>query len=275
MKPLVKWVGGKRRFIKDIDPYLKNYKRYIEPFAGSAAVFFHLNPQNAILNDLNKDLVNFYKNVRDNPIQLLKSIENLFEVKTDVESYYLLRDEYNSLKGNSLRKSAIFFYLNKVAFNGIYRVNSRGIFNVPVGKHKTYYIPTESEFLEASELLKNTKLYSISYESIMDKVNNKDLVYLDPPYFPDETSKFVGYTDPAFGKEQHYHMLTLCKNAFAKGATIIISNSRSKEFAMALYKTFDSSFITAIQIQTNRSINPNANNKNRFVEMLYVIKKEQ
>ncbi|PPJ44415.1 hypothetical protein C0075_26785, partial [Rhizobium sp. KAs_5_22] len=102
---------------------MKNYKRYIEPFAGSAAVFFHLNPQNAILNDLNKDLVNFYKNVRDNPIQLLKSIENLFEVKTDVESYYLLRDEYNSLKGNSLRKSAIFFYLNLVAFNGMYRVN--------------------------------------------------------------------------------------------------------------------------------------------------------
>jgi DNA adenine methylase len=169
----------------------------------------------------------------------------------------------------------MFFFLNKVCFNGIYRVNSSGKFNVPIGYSKTFLIPTEEKFIEASKLFKEKKIsfYSKGYEEIMARAKKGDLIYLDPPYFPDETSKFVGYTDPSFKEEQHIEMLEYCYQAFEKGVNIIISNSNSSKFQKLILDKFKDypNKLTEKSIPTKRSINPKAKNKERFTEKLYII----
>jgi len=285
MKPLIKWAGGKRRFVKEISEYIpqNSYNRYIEPFLGSGALFFNLEPKEAILNDLNMDLINFYYFVKNNPVNLFDEINLLFndfknlEKESRREIYKKIRCEYNNLKNQkTIKKAAMFFFLNKVGFNGIYRVNSNGEFNVPIGHSKTFFIPQKEEFLNVSTFFKknNIKFFNLSYEKIISEANKGDLIYLDPPYYPDETSKFVGYTDPSFREEEHEKMLEYCETAFKKGADIIISNSNSIKFKNLIVKKFGDNVIYK-DILTKRSINPNAPNKERFIEKLYIIRKKE
>ncbi|ATZ18982.1 restriction endonuclease subunit M [Williamsoniiplasma somnilux] len=274
MKPLIKWVGGKRRFIKYIEEEIPdNINNYFEPFAGSAALYFHLKIKNSNINDLNTSLIDFYKTVRDNPEKLLDEINKTFNNSNPQQHYYDLRMQYNEEKKHldKIRRSALFFYLNKVGFNGIYRVNLQGNFNVPIGKSKTYFIPTKNDFNEASKLLKSTKLTSKDYKEIVRKAGFNDLIYLDPPYYPDDSSKFVGYTEPSFGKKQHEELIEECYKAWKKGCTILISNSNSLEFREKINYRFGESVICK-NIFTKRSINPNSIDKKRFVENLYIIK---
>jgi len=206
-----------------------------------------------------------------------------FEDKDRKEYYLEIRHRYNNPKEDRAKMSpanfkiyraAQFFFLNKVGFNGIYRVNSSGKFNVPVGSSKTIFIPSLEEFREVSHYLRNKKIVfrTGDYLDVLEDTRTGDLIYLDPPYFPDETSNFVGYTDPKFREEQHVQMLIACKKAFDKGASIVISNSNSNKFQELVYDFFDESRVKVHLIPTKRSINPNAENKSRFVEKLYIIK---
>lgn len=279
MNPLLKWVGGKRRFLKLITPHIsKDISSYIEPFVGSGALFFSLMNKNSVINDLNKDLIDFYLDVKKDYEKLFNEIKNLFSKSDDPTNlYYENRDKFNELSqleslNETFEKSALFFFLNKVGFNGIFRVNSSGGFNVPVGSSKTYFIPRIEEFKAASELLSKTKIYSEDYKKIIENANTRSLIYLDPPYYPDESSKFVGYTDPRFGVQEHKEMLECVRIALRKNLTVLISNSNSSQFETLLNEILKDFKVTKILIETNRSINPTVIDKKKFKEALYVIK---
>lgn len=275
MKPLIKWVGGKRRFVKRISEELSDFEinNYYEPFAGSAALMFALEPKNKILiNDLNENLINFYIQARDNYSSLYKKINKLIDENKTKEEYYALRAKYNdSIKVLDINNAALFFYLNKMGFNGIYRVNGSGFFNTPRGSNHNPYVPTLEEFSEASELLSRAVIEKGNWHEHIKRIVSGDLIYLDPPYYPDATSQFVGYTDPRFGVEEHVEMINKVKGWMDNGARIIISNSNSMEFYEKLKSSIGEENIKYDPISTNRAINPNAKNKERFKEALYVI----
>lgn len=274
MKPLIKWVGGKRKYIKKyIYSILPEYKTYYEPFLGSGALFFFLEPNKSFINDLNKDLINFYNIVKTKPKQLSDCINDYFYKYKTKEDFIEQRRIYNENYLKKIDRAALFFFLNKKCFNGIYRVNSSGKYNVPFGKNKTFYIPTYEEFLEASKLLKKATISSCDWKKSLNTSSKGDLVYLDPPYYLDDSSKFIGYTDPRFGIKEHQEMLEIILKLCYNGVNVIMSNSNSICFEKLLKQIFDGNISWNKKIiQTNRSINPNALNKSRFIETLYIFK---
>ncbi len=271
MKPLLKWVGGKRKFVrKYILKEIKAYKKFYEPFFGSGALFFELEPINGVINDLNKNLISFYEFVRDHPVELLNQINCLFENNLNKDSFIEIRKLYNESKITNMQKAAYFFFLNKKCFNGIYRVNSLGKYNVPYGG-STVFVPSEEELMKASLLLKKTEIKSEDWISAISGAKRGDLIYLDPPYYPDESSKFTGYTDPKFGVEEHDKMVKIIFKLSKKGVNIILSNSNSDEFKNKIGAIMSNEIIwKVVEIPTKRSINPNVQNKAKFIETLYI-----
>ncbi len=278
MKPLLKWVGGKRRFLKFIKEEINEYKNYYEPFAGSAALMFDLEPNNKIfINDLNGNLINFYKAIKLDWKRVVDRTRELIREKDKKEDYYKLRVKYNErVLNNSNNKdvdfeeASMFLYLNKVGFNGMYRVNSKGEFNIPKGKYKSPYIPTDEEMTKAQNLFKRTKITSGLWHKSIQGATKGDLVYLDPPYFPDESSKFLGYTNPVFDEKSHDEMVKISKELVDKGVKVLISNSASLAFEKIVKREFGDLY-KRINIQTKRTINPSVKNKAKFVETLYVL----
>lgn len=297
MKPIIKWLGGKTRFLKFINQELKDmdFNNYFEPFFGSGAVFFSLFPNESnreyFINDYNEHLIDFYKWIRDEKSErvhnLISNQLNKFKGLEESEkrsSYLSMKDSYNELsfknsKKHIWEKSLLFFLINKTSFNGIYRVNSSGVFNVPVGRHKTYAYPTIEELKEVKRVLNLAHINSGEWWEQLSEVKKNDLVYLDPPYYPHETSKFIGYTDPAFGVGDHKDLIKRVKKlVVSKKANVIISNSNSSEFKKLLHYEFDGEKeieIRYIEIPTRRSINPLAEDKDRFKESLYIIRRKK
>lgn len=296
MKPIIKWVGGKTRFLKYINQEIDkiNFNNYFEPFFGSGAVFFSMFPNEQrkkyFINDHNKNLMDFYEWIKDgNPEQIHDSLHSYFgkfelmseeqkreaynKARNDYNNYLLLGDE----KDNDI-KSFLFFVLNKTSFNGIYRVNGNGQYNVPVGRHNTYKYPSLEEVKSAQETLKKCLITHGDWWEILKNVMENDLVYLDPPYYPDASSNFIGYTDPLFGITQHDDLINRVEDiVLNKGASVIISNSASEEFRQKLEKKFKNKKKISYswqKIQTNRSVNPLSEEKERFVETLYIIRRK-
>lgn len=275
MKPLIRWVGGKSKFLEIIKAHFNFEKinRVIEPFAGSGALFFDLEHKNTIVNDLNKDLINFYKWVRDDWSGLYSDTLKIFNSD---DSYYSVRDDYNKALKNIRRRTsrinaARFYFLNRKGFNGVYRVNRSGVYNVPKGS-ETDFISNREDFRMASNILKTAEITSISCLDLIENMikNNNvrvgDLFYFDPPYFPDSSSKFNGYTDPKFAEKENIELLKKASILKDLGATVIISNS----FAPDLIKHIDTSKnLDYVIIPNKRSINPKAIDKQeRFKEIL-------
>lgn len=299
MKPIIKWVGGKARFLKIINEKINefNFENYYEPFFGSGAVFFSLFPNDVkrdyYISDANVDLMDFYNWVKKEKPEIiysalsdyLKSFQNMSEEEKR-NQYSLMKDHYNKLakkcstKKEKEEKSKLFFIINKTSFNGIYRVNSNGYYNVPVGRYKTYCYPKLDQLKSMKEILKNTKIKSGDWWEILDTVSENDLIYLDPPYYPDFTSKFIGYTDPRFGEEEHIKLINKVKEYVVnKKANVIISNSNSQVFKELLFEKFkkynEIINVEYIEIQTKRSLNPRAEEKERFKEALYIIRRNK
>lgn len=194
--PLVKWVGGKRQLMFEL---LKNmpesYNRYFEPFIGGGALFFELQPENGYISDMNAELINLYSVVRDNVYELIQDL-NKHEITKD---YFLkIRNldrtkKYNTL--SNVEKAGRFIYLNRTCFNGMYRVNAQGQFNVPFGNYKNPRIVDADNLINCSKLLKNTEIKCADFSEVLNKVKKGDFVYFDPPYVPlSETSSFTSYT---------------------------------------------------------------------------------
>jgi len=268
-KPFIKWAGGKNGLVSQLIKFLPSkFNRYHEPFLGGGALFYVLRPKKSFLNDINKNLISTYQDIKTKPreiIDLLSKIEKEYNAKTETEKkkyYYKIRDEYNKLNC-TLTKSAYLIFLNKTCYNGMYRENSLGEFNIPFGRHGDLKILDKDNILASSSLLKKSSLTSLSfYESAKD-VKKHDLVYFDPPYYPlTKTSSFTKYTDKNFSIDDHKTLKKLTDNLTKKGCYVMISNSYS-DFIIKLFKNYRQETIYA-----NRAINCKAHKRGKIKELL-------
>jgi DNA adenine methylase len=219
--PLLKWPGGKRALLKHLLPLIpRNYNRYFEPFFGGGAFFFALSPRNAILSDINPDLINCYVQVRDNAAKVIECLSGYENSET---AYYSIR---NQVPTDHITRAARLIYLARFSFNGIYRINLRGYFNVPYG-HKTHLDPCDPDrILAASAALQNTTLSACDFSSALDSASKGDLVYLDPPYTVAHGSNgFLKYNARMFSWKDQERLANYAKNLSDKGCSVIISNA--------------------------------------------------
>lgn len=226
MNSFLKWPGGKRWLTtKYFDIFPSTYNCYIEPFLGSASVFFYLEPKHAVLSDTNADLINLYKVMRDHPSELAALMEqhNHNHCK---EYYYRMRSQ--KMK-NDLEHAARFLYLNRTCYNGMYRVNKKGEFNVPIGT-KTRCDQDVGYFPEYSKILENATLCSCDFEDSISTATQGDLVFADPPYAVSSRSGlFINYNDKLFSWNDQKRLLISLRNARERGAYIISTNSNSPQ----------------------------------------------
>ena len=195
-KPLLKWVGGKTKLLSELSLYVpKDYTNYIEPFVGGGALLFSLCPPSGIISDANRELINFYKQVRDNPLEILALTQSY---PLTAEAYYDIRANDRKIDfrddKSCLQRAARFLYLNKTAFNGMWRVNNSGTMNVPYGKYDKVAWPKEVHVLKISKLLRDILILGVDFYETLEYVNKDTFVYLDPPYIPySETANFTNY----------------------------------------------------------------------------------
>lgn len=234
----LKWVGGKRKIIEKIEREVKDYirkngglVRYHELLLGGGSVFFYLKQKYRFkgfsISDLNRDLVDAYLYVRDSPKELIKELKK-FKKKNSEVDYYKIRDLFNQGKFKGIKKGVVFIYLNKTCFNGIYRVNSKGEFNVPYGRYRNPGIINENIILEASRLLKGVKISCRDYEKAEKEIKKGDFVYLDPCYDPIKKTSFAHYTPKRFTKEDSERLANFIKRITNKGAKVLLSNNPTK-----------------------------------------------
>jgi DNA adenine methylase len=266
--PFLKWVGGKRQLMPSIVAHLpKNIQtyNYVEPFIGGGAVLFHLQPKNVIINDFNEELINVYKVIKSNLNELiidLKTHEN------EADYFYELRaldrtDEFKNL--TEIQRASRIIYLNKTCFNGLYRVNNAGEFNAPFGRYKNPNIVNEPTLKAVNKYLNsnNITIKSGDYSAILDDVNEKSFVYLDPPYHPiSENSNFTGYIQGGWNQYNQIDLRVFCDKLNEKGVKFLLSNS-SAEFIKDQYKNYKISAVKA-----NRAINSNGADRGEVDEFL-------
>ena len=264
-RPFLKWAGGKRQLISQMDKYFpKNYNKYIEPFIGGGAIFYHLLPENSIISDNNPDLINCYKVIKEDVEGLIKSLK---KHKYEKDYYYeiraLDRDQKSYAELSDVEKASRSIYLNKTGYNGLYRVNSKGLFNVPFGRHKNPKICDEENLRKVRQVLKNVKIQLGSFEICLDFAEKGDLIYLDPPYFPlSDTALFTSYTKDIFDKSSQLKLFDMFKELNERGCYIMLSNSYS-EFIIELYKEFK-----IITLKAKRNINSNSQKRGLINEVL-------
>lgn len=262
--PIVKWVGGKRQLMFELIKNMpKTYNRYFEPFIGGGALFFELQPDRAYISDMNEELINLYSIVRDNVYEL---IEDLSRHEVSKEYFLKIRnidrtEKYAEL--SDIERASRFIYLNRTCFNGMYRVNSKGEFNVPFGHYKNPRIIDENNLLNCSELLKKTEIKCADFSEILTKVKKGDLVYFDPPYVPlNETSSFTSYTKDGFDINMQFKLRDVCDELDNKGVKFMLSNSDTK-LANELYANYEIKKVFA-----SRQINANADGRGKITEVL-------
>lgn len=237
-KPFLKWAGGKSRVAKEITSFFpEKFNRYIEPFVGGGAIYFAISPQKGLLNDLNKCLIGTYEIIRDRPNELIKRLSkidkeyhSLSTLEQKEKYYYDSRELYNKIDTVDAEKYALFIFLNKTGFNGMYRENSKGQYNIPFGKHEKCLICDTNNILNVSKDLADVTLTSGDYKEALKSAQKGDLIYLDPPYVPvSKTSNFTQYQKEGFNFDEHLLLRDLALKLHKKGCYVVISNSSCKE----------------------------------------------
>jgi DNA adenine methylase len=270
-KPFVKWAGGKRQLLPVIASHIPNkFERYFEPFVGGGAVFFSLVSKERkakwFISDLNSDLILSYVTIRDKVKELVLSLENHAEnYSKNQRSYYYKIRETNQ-KG-AIDKVSRLIFLNKTCFNGLYRVNSKGKFNVPIGQYVNPNIVNKENLFEVSRALqsKDITIKCQDFEDALKAVGQGDFVYLDPPYQPiSSTASFTSYTDSDFDFSDQKRLFTKFKSLDKKGVKVLLSNSNSDEI-IELFKEFSDGII---EINANRFINSVSKNRTGHTELL-------
>lgn len=250
-KPFLKWAGGKSQLLEELNKYVpESYDNYIEPFLGGAALFFFLEPKKAILSDLNPELINCYSLVRNNPQDL---IIDLSSFKNTESFYYKIRSQ--SIESLSeVERASRFIYLNRTCFNGLYRENKKGEFNVPFGKYKNPKICDEEKIYEASLILQKAELICGDYKSVLRKHAQKnDFVFLDPPYYPvGEYSDFQRYTKSSFYEEDHIEMRDEMNRLYKIGAKVLSTNSNA-DYINQLYKIYPRTVIETKRLISSKA----------------------
>ena len=271
-KPFVKWVGGKRQLLKQFrlmklyPPEKFNPKtgRYFEPFVGGGAVFFDLLPEKAFLSDLNNDLIITYNVIKSN---LAKLITSLKKHKIDKEHFLKVRAK----KSNDLSDVEIasrFIFLNRTCFNGMYRVNSRGEFNVPFGKYTNPLICDEQNLRRVSKALQNVEIKHQDYKEVLKKAKKGDFIYFDPPYYPiSKTSSFTAYTNDAFLDKEQLELRDTFITLSKRGCFVMLSNSDTP-FINKIYLEFKDKKIKISKVQAGRAINSKGTGRGKITEVL-------
>lgn len=287
-KPFLKWAGGKGQLIKEIETYYpfidSNIKKYAEPFVGGGAVLFDIlnkyDLEEVYISDINKELINTYLVIRDDVeelIELLYKFQNEFIPLNDEQrkSYYMeKREKYNTIeiKNNkkNIDKAGLMIFLNKTCFNGLYRVNKRGFFNVPMGSYKNPLICDEKNLLIVSQKLKKVTIVCGDYKNASDFIDENTFVYFDPPYRPiTDTSSFLSYTENLFDDDKQVELAEFVNLIDKKGAKIVVSNSDPKntdqndDFFENIY-----SKQKIKRVNANRMINSKAESRGKIKELL-------
>lgn len=266
MKPIIKWCGGKQgnlHYIRDRLPPSFIDQKYYEPFLGGGAVLlglFELKPTKAIVSDINPELINMYTQVRDNVSIVATELTKLdvcHESYSDPKVfYYNVRQDFNKYLGsNTIIQAARFIYLNKHCFNGLYRVNSKGEFNVPFNSKKTGGSFDAEHLIKASVRLKDTTLLCCDFEDTVKDATVHDFVFLDPPYVPLTPTSFTDYTKEGFKYEDHLRLADLFKELTNRGCYCMLTN-HDTPLIRELYKDFN---IEVVDVR--RSINRNGNDR--------------
>jgi len=273
--PFLKWAGGKSQLLSQFEKFFpEEFNNYLEPFAGGGAVFFYLYNKGrlrnkSILIDNNKELINTYKVIRNNVkqlISLLKKLEKSYK-KRQKEFFYEVRswdrDRQRFSKRSNVEKAARAIFLNRTCYNGLYRVNKEGYFNVPHGRYKNPTICDEENLLSVSKALKKIKVIPGDFSQCLKHSKPNDFVYFDPPYHPlSETAYFTNYTSEGFGKDEQKRLAEVFKKLDKRGVLVMLSNS-STPFIKTLYKNFyiDSVF-------AKRAISCKADRRGKIEELL-------
>ncbi len=245
---LVKWAGGKKQLLSQFDKFFPNkIERYIEPFVGGGAVAFHIikrfEPKFVLLSDINEELVNAYNTVKYNVPELIAALTVLSKNHSK-EFYYKIR-EIDPKTLSSIEMAARFIYLNKTCFNGLYRVNSQGKFNVPIGSYKSPQILDIKSLLEINKLLKNTIIKVMPFENVLEFAKKGDFIYLDPPYYPVKEGKsFTKYSKNDFSKADQERLAELFNKLDGLGCKVMLSNSDT-EFIHDLYVSYTKNVVRA------------------------------
>ena len=289
IKPFLKWAGGKGQLLKEIEQYYpfknSNITKYAEPFVGGGAVLFDIlskfDLEEIYISDINSELINTYINIRDNVDSLIKMLfrfQNEF-IPLDIDhrkAYYLeKRQHFNNLKNIntkniSLEKAALTIFLNKTCFNGLYRVNKKGLFNVPMGDYKNPLICNEDNLRAVSKKLQNVTIVCGDYKNSADFIDEHTFVYFDPPYRPiTDTASFTAYNENVFNDEEQISLAKFINDMHKKGAKIVLSNSDPKNineqdnFFDELYQNYNIK-----RVQANRMINSKASARGKIKELL-------
>ncbi|MFZ7133962.1 MAG: DNA adenine methylase [Eubacteriales bacterium] len=261
MKQLFRWAGSKKQQIKHLAPYFSEYtfSRYLECFAGSACLYFHLEPGQAILNDTNKELIDTYRAIKTNPKAVYK---NLISFPVSKEFYYELRDK--KIIGDMFYQAARFTYLNRFCFNGLYRTNLQGAFNVPCGSIiRNGSLPSLEHLVQASTMLRNTALYNDNFEKFIQiNIQENDFIYLDPPYFKKGKNGFIEYGPNLFTQEKLIEVISLLDFIDSKKAYFVLSYLVCPEINAILAKW------NYEYIDVNRIIAGNIDKRNKSREIL-------
>ena len=287
-KPFLKWAGGKTQMISDIKKALpkkisESNFTYIEPFVGSGAVLFWMldnfpNIQNAVINDINEDLINTYRIIASKPKELISILQILqdefhsLEMKAEEkkEYYYKKRELYNTRKEEKSGQAALFIFLNRTCFNGLYRVNKSNGYNVPMGSYKKPTICADQNILAVSNVLQKVEILCGDYEATLNEASSNSFFYFDPPYKPlSNTSSFNSYAKDEFNDEEQIRLRNFCSKLEKKGHKWMLSNSDVKgkdtndNFFDEIYSKFSIS-----RVKARRTINANPEKRGELNELL-------
>lgn len=287
-KPFIKWVGGKGQLIEQLDALLPaDFDRwsdvtYIEPFVGGGAMLFHMlqkypNIKHAVINDINTDLTTCYQTVRNQSQDLIKSLKEIQSEYYTIHSeearkdfFMQMRERYNQKNLNPVENTTLFFFLNRTCFNGLYRVNKKGLFNVPFGKYDRPSICDEETILADSAILQSVDILNGDFEETFNHANDKTFFYLDPPYRPlSDTSSFNDYAKEPFNDASQIRLKEYCDKLNSADYSFMLSNSDCKgkdekdNFFDSLYADY-----TIERVWASRNVNANASKRGKLTEIL-------
>lgn len=288
LKPFVKWVGGKGQLIEQLEKHIptdgeKVLTKYAEPFVGGGALLFNIlskyNFDQIYIGDINKELINAYNVVKNNVEELISKLVEMQKTFIPLDEnarkiyYYNARDKFNSLvlnENTAIEKASLFIFLNKTCFNGLYRVNKKGQFNVPMGAYKNPTICDENNLRNIAEALKNVNIVCADYSLSKDFIDKDTFVYLDPPYRPiSKTASFTSYNADCFDDNEQIRLARFIDEINLSGAKIMLSNSDPQNinpedtFFEELYKAY-----TINKVDATRAINSKGNSRGKIKELL-------
>ncbi len=263
--PVLKWAGGKRALLGQYEPHFPiTFRAYHEPFVGGGAIFFHLRPrleQAVHLSDVNAELINLYRALRDQLPAVTKRLEE-HRRRHSSDYYYKIRSVHPD-KLDAIRRAARLLYLNKTCYNGLYRVNARGYFNVPLGRYTNPTILDRERLQAASAALQGVELRQEGFEQVLERAGEGDLVYFDPPYQPlTRTANFTSYTADSFAESDQARLAEVYRELDRRGVQVLLSNSDTP-LVRELYQGF-----TLHEIQAPRFINSKASLRKAIGELL-------